>query len=188
MREMKRMPFLYIIVVLSLCSTVSTSWLWGKHCSAQMTIYNKLPDTVSVSVDGQSKKISAWGSCIETMDDGSEQIIPCSKLWNMSWESSFGLFPALCSFADYITDENDDNDYDNTEEIEDEEEESCQVYTVSVTVKNIGGMSRSVEVSNLEHEILVINENGIWRVKNPYLDHPDHLRDLYKWFEDAELH
>lgn len=185
MRVMKRASFLFIVVVLVLCSIVSTSFFFGDDCSAQITIYNKLPSEITVTIDGHSKRLPSWGSCTETADDGSQHVFPCSKMWQFSWESSLPFFPTFCSSLNEFGDE---EDLDDPDYMESEEEEVCKDYNVDISFKGVDGLNRSLELSDHEHEILVMNENGLWKVKNPYLDHPEHLRDVYKWFEDAELH
>ena len=192
MRVMKRAYFLFIVVVLVLCSIVSTSFFFGDDCSAQITVYNKLPSEITVTIDGHSKRLPAWGSCTETADDGSQHVFPCSKMWQFSWESSLPFFPTFCSSLNDDEDEDEDEAYidnpDYMDNDEEEEEEVCKVYDVDISFKGVEGLNRSLELSYHEHEILVINENGLWKVKNPYLEHPEHFRDVYKWFEDAELH
>ena len=185
MNVMKRIPIFYTVIAMLLCSVVSTSSFWGDRCSAQITIYNKLPSDVTVAVNGQTKKIPPWGNCTEKLDDGSEQIIPCSKDWSVNWDTSFAFFPTFCESWNEL---DDDEDFVMDSEEDDEEEGVCKTYDVYISVEGADELSRSLGLSDYEHEILVINEHGLWKVKNPYLDHPEHLRNVYEWFEDAELH
>ena len=43
-------------------------------------------------------------------------------------------------------------------------------------------------LSNQDRQILVVSTAGLYKVKSPYLDHPDYLRDVYKWMLDDDLH
>ena len=138
---------------------------------------------MTVTVNGQTKKISAVENCTEKMHDGSEQVVPCSKDWSVNWDTSFAFFPTFCESWNEL---DDDEDYDK--DSGEDEEEVCKSYDVYISVEGADELNRSLELSDDEHEILVINEHGLWKVKNPYLDHPEHLRSVYEWFEDAELH
>ena len=182
---MKKTYVLITLVVLVLCSIISTSFFFGDDCSAQITIYNKLASHVTVTVDGNAKTIPSWGSCTEKMEDGSQQVFPCSKIWQLSWTSSVPFFPTFCTALD----ETDDDGYiDDSDHMESDEDETCKDFEVYISFKGVGGLNRSLELSENDHEILLINEHGLWKVKNPFLDYPEHFRDVYKWFEDVELH
>lgn len=186
---MKKYPFFITFVVLLFCSSVSTSFFWRHECSAVIAIYNKLPSDIKVTIEGASKQLDPWGSCTELAEDGTSQIVPCYNVWDVGWDKSVSPLSLFLNLCESLTDEDEeDYGYEHDHDYQEEEDvEKCKDYTVDLTFKGVNGLDRSLTLSDKEQEILVINEYGLWKVKSPYLDYPEHFRDVYKWLGDAEL-
>jgi hypothetical protein len=187
MKMMKKYSFIPTVVVLVFCSMTSFSLLSQDYCLAVITIYNKLPSNISVTIEGSSKQLAPWGSCTEPAEDDTVQIVPCYQTWEIRWDQALSSFLNFCSSS--TEDEEDESAFeDDHEDWDEEEQEACKDYAVAITFKDVEGLDRSLDLSDQDRQILVINSEGLWKVKSPYLDHPEHFRDVYKWLENADLH
>jgi hypothetical protein len=93
----------------------------------------------------------------------------------------------FCSSV-FKSDEDESSWNDDDEQWEEEEDvEVCKDHTIHIRFDGVTGLDRYLDISDEDHEILVINSEGLWKVKNPYLDHPKNLRNIYKWLEKGDL-
>ena len=148
------------------CFLISTSFLWFDDCISEITIFNKLPSDITVTIDGKSKRLLPWGSCKGHIEDETYQIVPCVKTWKIEWESDTPL-----TFIDYCL-----SDYDEDEDaVEDwdEEEHICDDYEVDVEFKGVKGLDRPLTLSAGEHYSYVLSTNGFKRLSDDQeLDQP----------------
>jgi hypothetical protein len=156
---MKKYSYIFTAVVLVLCFLISTSFLGSDDCTTEITIFNKLPSHIAVTIDGKTKRLPIWGRCKELVGEDEYKIIPCDQTWNIKWESQ-----APVSFIDSCSSDN-DVDEDDFEEWK-EEEPICKDYEVDVVFKGVKGLDRSLTLNSDERYQYVLSTDGFKRLKD----------------------
>jgi hypothetical protein len=153
---MKKYSYIFTTVILVFCFLISSSFLWFDDCISMITIFNSLPSDITVTIDGESKRLPPWGSCKESVGENEYKIFPCGQTWKIKWES-----PEPRTFIDYCMSDNDEDE----EDIEDWEEEEliCEDYEVDVEFEGVKGLDRSVILSDGQHYLYDLSINGFKR-------------------------
>ncbi len=156
---MKKYPYIFTAVILVYCFFISSSFLWFDDCITEITIYNELPSDITVTIEGNSKKLPPWGSCKESVGEDEYEIFPCGQTWKIKWEK-----PETRTFIDYCMSNNDEQEDDL--EHWDEEEPFCDDYEVDVEFEGVTGLDRSLTISAYQHYLYVLSTDGFKRLSD----------------------